>query len=93
MSKKEISKKKKKLRNNKKNTIKIKKLKINKKEIKSKTNKNGQKKKAEKEKNRNIELTEYKNICMILNKCDIEEIAHLLIKEGNLKDYPDLNTR
>ena len=24
---------------------------------------------------------------MILNKCDIEEIAHLLIKEGNIKDY------
>lgn len=95
LSKKEISKKKEEIKFNKKKYNKDKKVKkIVKKEIKSKTNKNSQKKKAEKkEKNRGIELTEYKNICMILNKCDIEEIGHLLIKEGNLKDYPDLNTR
>ena len=95
LSNKEILKKKEEIRNNKKEHNKEKKVKkINKKEIKSKTNKNSQKKKVEKkEKNRNIELTKHKNICTILNKCDIEEIAHLLLKEGNLKDYPDLNTR
>ena len=35
--------------------------------------KTSEKKIKKKEKNRNIELTEYKNICTILNKCDIEE--------------------
>ena len=95
LSNKEILKKKEEIKNNKKAHNKEKKVKkIVKKETKSKINENTQKKKIKKkEKTRNIELTEYKNICTILNKCDIEEIAHLLIKEGNIKDYPELNAR
>ena len=46
-----------------------------------------------KEEKKVFEMTEYKNVCTILKKCNIEEIAQLLIKQGNIKDYPNLNKR
>ena len=57
-------------------------------------------KKQEKKKSNNIEIVENKlekklvniiDVCNILEKCNIETIASYLIKQGKLKDYPDIS--
>ena len=96
LSKKEKREIKQKIKNKKKNkkiTKKINQKKFNKKTNKIKKNKrildinNNNKEKSSKIINKNID------VCTILNKCNINEIAKYLIKESRNKDFPNINER
>ncbi len=36
--------------------------------------------------------TKEDNICKIIEECDIDKIAEILIKQGREKDYPDITS-
>ena len=81
-----------------KNEIKKIKSKINKtKETKKITKKEIQKNNTNSsndiEKNIKVKKIIKKDICNILDKCNIEEISKYLIKEGNNKEFPDITLR
>ena len=44
-------------------------------------------------KNINKKRIEIVDICEIIKKCNIDEIAKFLLKQGNKKNYPDITTR
>tara|TARA_B100000965_G_scaffold404824_1_gene436749 strand:+ start:1258 stop:1821 length:564 start_codon:yes stop_codon:yes gene_type:complete len=46
-----------------------------------------------KNENKELILTKHKNVCEIIEKCDIDEISRLLLKEGNTKKFPNISKR
>ena len=79
-----------------KNEIKEIKSKIKSKEVKKITQKKIKKKNLNlsKTKKKDIKVKIIKkDICKILDKCNIEEISKYLIKEGNNKEFPDITVR
>ena len=87
--KKDINKKKNKVRNFKKSTQHKKTLKVS---ADENINKKQKKKIKHKEKTLNSSI-EVVDICTIIKRCNIEEISKYLIKQGKNKNYPDINTR
>ena len=79
-----------------KEEIKEKKIEIKKKQKKLEQNSQIAKKEVNTEKKIEIDTTSSNNstdICLKLEKCDIDSIAKYLIKESNEKDYPNISLR
>ena len=79
-----------------KEEIKEKKIEIKKKQKKLEQNSQIAKKEVNTKKKIEIDTTSSNNstdICLKLEKCDIDSIAKYLIKESNEKDYPNISLR
>lgn len=88
--KKRLSSKIKKLSEKEKNLIKAK---VKKKKSREKYVMKNLKKTQNTKKKENIENTKIKDVCIIIEKCSIEEISKYLIKVGKNKQYPDITFR